>query len=316
MKAFLLSLFLCLFSSSHYAQKDKIIYLDSLGVETTYSNCKTWINIEDFEQDKNSMNVKSYYKSGKLKFEGKYTNKYSKQENGLFVYYYESGNKEYQETYIEGLKSGKLSSWHENGTKKTEGEYTIIKVNGTKSSELTIINHWDENSNQKVINGYGILTETDKTESAVGEIKKGVKHGLWEAKSINSKRKNPIIYSETYNNGVLLSGTSFNDDGQPINYTELNTVATPKNGMQNFRKKIAQKIDIPTGLNNPIKLLISFVINKDGSISNINTIRSNNLTTENSVKTALSNSQNWSPALQRGLPVKSQFILPITIQIN
>ncbi|WP_442787405.1 hypothetical protein [Flavobacterium suncheonense] len=316
MKTFLLSLFLCLFSSSHYAQKDKIIYLDSLKNETTYSNCKSWITIKDFDQDKNSYEVKSYYKSGKLKFEGEYTNKYSKQENGLFVYYYESGNKEYQETYIEGLKSGKSSSWYENGTKKTEGEYTIIKVNGTKSSEFTIINHWDENGNQKVINGYGILTETDKTESAVGEIKKGVKHGLWEAKSTNSKRKNPIIYSETYNNGVLLSGTSFNEDGQPIKYTELNTAAAPKNGMQNFRKKIAQKIDIPTGLNNPVILLISFVINKDGSISNINTIRSNNLAIENSVKTALSNSQNWSPALQRGLPVKSQFTLPITIQIN
>src|SRR5688572_29424753 len=114
MKHFLLSLFLCLFSTVFYAQKDKIIYLDSIGEETQYANHETSIKIQDFEEERNHYNVYEYYKSGKLKSEGVYSNKWAKTEEGIFTHYYESGNAESRIMYDKGLPYGNFISWYEN----------------------------------------------------------------------------------------------------------------------------------------------------------------------------------------------------------
>ncbi|ESU29605.1 hypothetical protein FLJC2902T_00750 [Flavobacterium limnosediminis JC2902] len=315
MKQFLLSVSLCLFSTVFYAQNDKIIYLDSIGDETQYTNHITSIIIKDFKSERNQYNVYEYYKSGKLKSEGVCSNKWALTKEGIFSTYYESGNTESRTMYDKGLPYGDFTSWHENGNKKTEGEYLIFEnPQGMKTSELKIKNYWDENNIQRVFNGNGIYTVTDKSESASGEVNNGVKQGLWEAKSTSPETNNRKTYSETYKKGKLISGTSFDENSNPYNYTELNTQAGPKKGMEHFYRFVSGKIDVPSKKphQDQMKLLASFIINKDGKISEVKILRGDSKINK-SLESALLKYPNWNPALQRGRPVRSKFTLPITI---
>lgn len=142
MKHFLLLLFLCLFSTVFYAQNDKIIYLDSIGEETQYTNHFTSVLIKDFQEEKEQYNIYEYYKSGKLKSEGICSNKWTKTKEGIFTTYFESGTAESRTMYDKGLPYGDFISWYENGNKKTEGEYFVYEnAGGTKTSELKIKNY-------------------------------------------------------------------------------------------------------------------------------------------------------------------------------
>lgn len=293
--------------------------MDSIGEETQYSNHVTSIIIKDFQKEKNQHNIYEYYKSGKLKSEGICSNKWARTKEGIFTHYYESGNTESLTIYDKGIPYGDFTSWYENGNKKTEGEYILFKnTRGTKASELKIKNYWDENNIQKVFDGNGIYTETHKSQSATGEVKNGVKHGLWEGTSTSPETNNRKTYSETYKNGKLISGTSFDKDNNPIHYTELDTQASPKKGLEHFYKFVSGQIEKPTTdtYQTQIKLMATFIINKDGKISDIKILRGSNPKINASLVNTLLKYPNWNPPLQRGKPVRAKFTLPITIEIR
>ena len=93
--------------------------------------------------------VKDFYISGKIQMEGYYSSyDHIKNEGvnkvGLFVYYYENGNKSQQETYTNDKLEGIYTAFYESGNKsaernynngKLEGIYTTFYESGNKSFE-------------------------------------------------------------------------------------------------------------------------------------------------------------------------------------
>jgi protein TonB len=70
----------------------------------------------------------------------------------------------------------------------------------------------------------------------------------------------------------------------------------------------------PAAIENKIKgtVFITFIIEKDGSVSNVTVIKGvHPLLDEEAVK-VISDSPKWSPGLQRGQPVRVRFQIPIT----
>ncbi|HSD13082.1 MAG TPA: energy transducer TonB [Flavobacterium sp.] len=315
MKQFLLAVFLCLFSTVFYAQKDKTIYLDSIGKETEYDNHMTYLVIKDFHKEIKQYNIYEYYKSGKLKSEGVCNNKWSRIKEGIYNRYYENGNLQSRTMYDNGLPYGDFTFWHENGNKSTEGEYLIFEDGeGKKTSKLFVKNYWDENNTQKVFNGNGAYTEIADLETGKGEVLNGFKNGLWEGYSKIGR----LSFKEHYKKGELTEGTSTDSLNNTYTYKNVEVQAMPKKSMQDFYRKFISNFNAPEVKSHvkEIRVLLGFVIEKDGSISEIKTIRSDNADFDQTAKKVLSKMENWIPAVHRGKTLRSQFSLPITIKIN
>lgn len=314
MKKILLSLFLCLFLSVSHAQQDKYIYLDSLGQETKPGNHKTHKIIKNYKTKQKTYNVYEYYLSGALKSEGIYSDNNAKIKEGFFTNYYENGKVKSRLLYTENTAYGDFTSWHENGNKKTEGEYIIDNYSKFIRSDLKINNSWDENNNPEIVNGNGMYNEVEGLQSAKGELKNGFKTNLWEGRT----KVGNLTFKETYKNGKLIEGTSVDSLNKTYSYKEIDKQAGPEKGMNDFYKQVASKIVVPEVSSDitSIKMMASFIIDSEGKIRDIEIVRGYNPKLEDSFIKALTKSPNWHPAYHRGKAVKSKFFLPLTIQID
>ncbi|MEW5676926.1 hypothetical protein ABGT15_11495 [Flavobacterium enshiense] len=314
MKLFFLSVFIGLLPSIFWAQNDKIIYLDSLGLETTNGNHASYRTIKNYYLTQKSYTVLDYYNSGKLKSEGLYLDQNGKQKEGTFIEYYENGNQKSRKMYSENILYGDCAFWYENGNKKIEGEFTVVS-DDKFNPLLKIYNYWAENNELKISNGQGILTEILENETASGEIKNGYKQGLWEGAS---QKPIALTFKEYYEKGKLIEGTATDSLGTVYKYTKTEKVAQPKGGMQNFYKVFATNVKIPQVSENidQIKFLFSFTVDEYGKITDIKTLKGYDKKTNKNFIKLLSDWPNWNPAEHRGIKIKSQFTLPITVQIS
>ena len=63
------------------------------------------------------------------------------------------------------------------------------------------------------------------------------------------------------------------------------------------------------------KVVVTFDINKDGSISNVHAEGANNSILEDEVVNKISSMPNWIPARQNGRTVKVKYTLPISFTL-
>lgn len=316
MKKTLIIALLCLVPTWVPAQNDQTVYLDSLGSETVQGEHYAYRIISDFKKRKDAYSVSEYYKSGKIKSEGTYADNQGKVKEGFYTEYYENGNKKSRVLYTENLAYGDYLSWHENGTHYIEGVQIINNYTEPVESNLKITSAWDADGTQTVVSGNGVLIETDNYSMDKGGINEGYKHGVWEGK-VTKGGIERLYYSESYEKGKLVSGTSFSAEGVQFQYTQLNVQAEPKKGLQHFRDFVGNKIRLP---NHKLpagqhRLIGKFIVNKDGKISDIKIIQGMEPSTDRSFANTISEYPAWKPAMQRGRPVRAAFILPITIQI-
>ncbi len=60
---------------------------------------------------------------------------------------------------------------------------------------------------------------------------------------------------------------------------------------------------------------LTFIVEKDGSVSNVTVIKGVNPLLDNEAVKAISSSPKWSPGLQRGQPVRVRFQIPLMFQV-
>lgn len=105
-----------------------------------------------------------------------------------------------------------------------------------------------------------------------------------------------------------------------IYVTNLDSAAGPKGseGMLGFYKQFAHSFRAPSVGNgvNQIRVMLSFVIEKDGSFTDVKVLRDPGYGVANEAIRVLKSMPYWTPAILDGKPVRSQFTLPITIQIR
>lgn len=313
---FITTLSLLFFSLLSFGQnsKDKVIYLDSIGIETDSSNFYTKEVIEDYNLEKTSYTIKEYNKDNKLLVSKTVKDKKFFELDGEYTEYYTNGNLKAKLTYNDHKKTGDARAWYESGNLKLEGNYTVTK----DSADFYIKNYWDENQVQKVINGEGIYVESEKTTKkdtllfTVGQIVKGKKHGHW--KNLNDGF--PIV-EDKYENGVLISGKITYSENESYTYKEIKINASPNEGMKEFRKKVSLSIrmpDVETSIN--IKTLTGFVIDSEGKLTDIKILSYTSPLINDEILRVLNKAPKWKPGYYRGKPVKSNFKLPIQAVIG
>lgn len=305
--------FSIIFTSSIYSQNnlDKTIYYDSTWTETNDKNFHYYRIVKDYHTDKDLYKIYDYYKSGVLQMEGISKTKDYLSKEGEFTYYYENGNKKSKSNYVKSKLIGLHEEWYENGLKKLEGEY--LNSEDRITNVLKINQFWNRDNEQTVKNGEGFYEEIEINFSESGNVKEGLRDGIWKGENDKRKRK----YVEKYKKGRLISGQSTDEENNNYEYNEIETPPIPKNGINDFYKFLAKNYVIPKGHEKTKgKIYTQFIVEKDGSIVETKTIKSLNTELDQEAIRVIKSYENWVPAKQRGQFVRVLFSIPISLAGN
>lgn len=314
MKSILRVFFLLLYFTKLSAQTpvpaSKLIYLDSSYAETTEENYKYTRLIEKYYSDQNSYIFKEYYKSEVLKSIGTTLSKDNLKKDGQYISYYENGKKESTVNYSNNKKTGREFNWYENGEIKSELEYLNVKKGKEEVTKVKINNFWSTQKEQTVINGNGQVEQTDDYFYERGEVKNGEKHGVWEGKNLKKR----YVFTESYNEGILTSGTSTDENNNQFTYKTVLEKPIPAKGMNHFYKFIGTHYRTPKVEGLSGKVYITFVINEDGNPTKLRVLRDIGYDTGPEAVKTIVNYGKWIPGKMRGVPTDVLYSLPITIQ--
>lgn len=130
---FLLSIFLLFatnFAVQAQAQSEEYVYFDAKWQRSTSSNY-AYYRIIKYDNYKNIISIKDYYKSGRLQWWGGVTKGYeysggAEGLNGYCIWYYENGNKLSEGNYVNGEKEGLHKMYYENGMLAKQDNFANI----------------------------------------------------------------------------------------------------------------------------------------------------------------------------------------------
>lgn len=130
----------------------------------------------------------------------------------------------------------------------------------------------------------------------------------------------PESDSEVFTNGngdELLAAEGSMGEGDAFFFVEQ--MPTFKGGgIEKFREWITRHTNYPqAAVDAKIKgkVTLTFVVEKDGSISNISIVHSVHPLLDNEAVKVISESPKWSPGLQRGQPVRVRYVIPVTFTL-
>ena len=178
--------------------------------------------------------IKSYYENGNIQTSINHTNG---KRDGIARFYYENGNIQIEEKYKYGVLNGNHKEYYENGNLKAEVYYVDDVLNGP-----TKLYYENGNLQQEGVykNGllYGMVRLYYKNGNLQEETmyKEGQRHGFYKIYYENRKLKNDgtfkndkihginhyyyengqIALKSTYSEGILLSLTAFDENGNEL----------------------------------------------------------------------------------------------------
>ncbi len=116
-----------------------------------------------------------------------------------------------------------------------------------------------------------------------------------------------------FGDGLLPEGNGPGGD-EPLFIVEI--MPTFKGGDQNkFRDWVGKRTNYPqAAIDNKIRgtVYLTFIVEKDGSVSNVTVIKGVNPLLDDEAVKAISESPKWTPGLQRGQPVRVRFQIPLS----
>lgn len=302
--------FFILFANIVFSQEEILSesYQDSLGFPAVKENFFERKVFKKINENKYLLEV--YSNSNIIKSISTYSDDKGVHLNGDSTMFYPDGIKQNIIPYSNNKPLGKSTTWYENGKLQELGEY--LDEPWSNARYYKVMSFWDINGNQKVTDGNGNYNIENDEFSCSGEYKNGFKNGIW----IGVNHKNNFSYIEVYEEGNLISGESKERNGNINKYSSLEVRPEPPNGMRHFYDYIAKNFIIPkNAIKNNIngKLLLGFVVDKDGKITNPKVLNSLGYGIDEEGIRVLLAYGNWIPALQKGRRVNCHFTIPIVI---
>jgi hypothetical protein len=297
-----LLLFISFLGRSQFGPNDQLTYLNSSKNICTSENYEYILAIKDYKTIKDLYDVAIYYKNGQQEMRGITSNKNNLNLEGSCVYFYKNGSRMKIANYVNNKLIGKQFEWYENGNIKSETEIVYNKKNKTETKR--IIQYWDENKIQKVIDGEGEmeLQEGDLNATSHGPIKNFVKEGTWEGTAKQPK----LTFVEEYSNGELISGISSDSLNNKYNYKEIFVSPRPRKGLRHFYDYVQKEIKNPNTIDTWFQgtIYLSFNIGIDGKIENLKALNKDELGLSDDAIQVISQYKGWIPASYRGVTFK------------
>lgn len=138
---------------------------------------------------------------------------------------------------------------------------------------------------------------------------------------MNSNIGSETIDGDT-NGEIIINESSSNSKSDGIIGNNVFTIveqqAIPKDGLQAFYKLFSKKFNTPELENgvNELKVILQFVVEPDGSFSNILILRDPGFGAGKEAVRVLKTMPKWQAAFQNNRKVRSQFTLPIVIKVQ
>lgn len=130
--------------------------------------------------------------------------------------------------------------------------------------------------------------------------------------AFNDKDKSSI---KTNNENTIAKDSIVEDDGLYVMGAAIETSPTYPSGISNFYAFFVNEFKLPEDIENPKgRILINFVIEKDGSLSSFEFPKDVDKKIKSEITRVLSLSPKWIPGEQNGKKTRTKYSLPIAIQ--
>ncbi len=131
----------------------------------------------------------------------------------------------------------------------------------------------------------------------------------------------PVSEEEIYSNGSgdeILAGAGSVRRRRSIYSLLRRCLPSSGGGIDKFREWIYKHTNYPQAavdakINGRVTL--TFVVEKDGSVSNIEIVKGVHPLLDNEAIKVISESPKWTPGLQRGQPVRVRYVIPVTFTL-
>ncbi len=303
-----------------FSQRQNVYFLKNNGKYVSRRDSADYIRIVR-EPDSASVlyNVSEFYLNGKQKLLGKSKTIDPPRYEGQCVEYYADGTRESIANYKNGSKAGLEYDFYHNGKPYLITEYAADGSGDSFFRNYLIKTNYDSLGTVLVENGngYGKIYDDDfKTILEEGVVKDGKRNGAWKGNN-----KNPALsFKEDYKDGQLISGTSVSADGTVTTYTKSRgTQPMFRGGLSAFGRYLGNNIHYPDherDYNIQGRVILSFVVEKDGKITDIKVNKSVSPGIDLEAVRVLNESPRWVPGTMFGKPVRVAYSVPISFSLN
>ena len=312
----ILSLYLINVSAQEIISK---IYFDKKNEQVNNIDSAYYLREITAKNESGLYKIKENYLNGSLKLVGQLLN-YDPALvfEGLKTSYHLNGVKEAEEDYKKGQKVGDSKSFYQNGNLK---EHRVYVDNITKKPKVEILNYRTiqvADSLGKTFlddNGNGIVNlKQTNGDVEFGKYVNGFKNGTWKSTNLNKDDK----FEDTYENGKFIEGKTIKADGTIITYNDLEKLPEFKGGIEAFGKFLNKNLRYPPNARkNKIqgRVFINFVVESDGSLTGLKVLEGVEDELDKEALRVISLLTQWIPGLQRGIPVRVSYIVPIFFQL-
>lgn len=249
--------------------------------------------------------VVSYYKNGNLYAEENYTNGTL---NGISNYYYT--NKQLKKK----LNSQLITPYFDK-TSNVEQKANLQSVTPKYFEKVVELN--DSLGNHFLdINGNGKFKMlADNDEIVEGEYTNGLQDKTW--KTINLKNKS--TYYDDYKNGEYLQGKTIDSVGNIVTYNKISSMPDMFSGSEDLKYQFSRSLRYPPEARNrgiEGRVVLSFVVEKDGSLSSLKVNRSIGGGCDEEAIRVLKLFPRWTPGQERGVAKRIQLLMPVEFRLG
>lgn len=314
MRLLLISALSTLFASNGYTQAAERIYFDEWNGTTSKDSSlyyKIWITEKQNYGEYTYYTANNKIKSIEPKLEGAL--------HGEVIYNHSNGQLHFKSNYIKGEAVGRVITYYPNGKVHKILSYDSTDRRSNKKLGVVILDYYDSAGNQSIKDGSGEYVDYSKTKAGYRVYHGRLKHGLKDSLQVAYYPNGKLFYEEQWAMGTFKGGKSYNEQGEISEYTELETPASPKDGMAAFYRYVSNDLDYPKTarrLKVEGRVFVEFVVEKDGAISQVKVIRGIGAGCDEEAVRVIREAQKWNPGLQKGQPVRSRFNLAIIFKLR
>lgn len=300
------------------AQKDTVFYSVSNGFVESSKDERAHHYYLKKGGRKNGL-TKFFYMSHSLYAEVNYKDN---NPEGPYTFYFENGQVEEKGQFQEGLRVGTIRKYFKNGQEQSVINHKPVYVEQTHPKIVpantifkTLINSWDSLGTQQVLDGNGLYEGPDSESDLLwskGQYIKGLKSGEW--KGYDGEE---LVFVESYNEGELVQGISYNEDGTTIEYELVSQNAEFPGNIEGWFKYLRKNLKYPkkakrAGTQGIVHLY--FVVDEDGTTRDIEVVSGiGDGCDEEAVRVV--NESVWKPAIERGKIIKSRLTMRLVFKL-
>jgi TonB family protein len=209
--------------------------------------------------------------------------------NGHCIYYNENGTISSEGDFKAGKRNGHFTYYKENGNLSEEGDYKNEKQSGywIHYFEDTNVVWWTCSYNE----------------------------GKLDRKLLSYYRSGKLKRLTHYNNGELLSGKCYAEDGSEIPFTEFE-VWPQFPEYVSFIQRYLKYPDYARSHNIEGQVVVKFVVNEKGEIEDPRIIKSVHKTVDAAALDVVKQMPRWKPGMIDDKPAKIWFTLPINFHLR